>query len=175
MSDAGAVPVLIVGVGNAYRRDDGAGLAAAARLAEAAGAPVALHDGLGDGTALLETWRGAETVILLDATRSGAPAGTVHRLDGAPEAVARRAADPHASTHALGLADAIALGAVLRRLPRRLVIIGIEGSCFEHGVGLSPAVGRAVTAAVDAGLQEVARARSGSAPQGDGDVSRAAR
>jgi len=154
------VPVLVVGVGNAYRRDDGAGLAAAARLAEAAGAPVRLHDRLADGTALLETWRGAETVILLDATRSGAPAGTIHRLTGAPEAIARLEAHTGASTHGLGIAEAIALGAVLRRLPRRLVVIGIEGSCFEHGVGLSPEVGRAVTEAVDCGLQEIVRVRA---------------
>lgn len=162
--------MVIIGVGNAYRRDDGAGLAAAVRLGETAGMPVVLHDGLGDGTALLEVWREAETVILLDATRSGTPAGTVHRLDALREPDTVLDARPRTSTHALGLADAIALARVLRCLPRRLVVIGIEGSCFDDGVGLSPAVERGVHEAVDIGVQEIACAAGV-----NGDVSGTAR
>jgi hydrogenase maturation protease len=49
-----------------------------------------------------------------------------------------------ASTHALGLAAAIELARELGRLPRRLVVYGIEGERFELGEGLTPAVGDAV-------------------------------
>jgi hydrogenase maturation protease len=153
------MPVLIVGVGNAYRRDDGAGLEAAARLGARTGAPVVLHDGAGDATALLDAWSGAATVLLLDATRSEAPAGTIRRVEDALDGRGMLPPEQRASAHALGLADAIALGALLGRLPRRLIVIGIEGACFDHGVGLSPAVGRAVDAAVEMGRHDVARAR----------------
>jgi hydrogenase maturation protease len=61
-----------------------------------------------------------------------------------------------ASTHGLGVAEAVALGDALGRLPRRLIIIGIEGRRFEVGADLSPEVARAVDEAVRLGLEEVA-------------------
>ena len=156
--------MLVIGVGNRYRRDDGAGPAAAARLGAAAGTPVALCDGPGDATALLDAWRGAETVILFDAVRSGAAAGTLHHLDVGGEDASSEAVrilgaghGRGASTHGLGVTEAIALARTLRCLPGRLVIIGIEGSRFDDGVGLSPAVERALDEAVALGLHEIAR------------------
>lgn len=158
-----AVPVLVVGVGNRYRRDDGAGPTAAARLGEAARVPVALLDGIGDGTALLDAWRGADTVIVLDAMKSGAAPGTIRRLDAGtedgPADVAAMLGAGRAlggSTHGLGVAEAVALAQTLRRLPRRLVIIGVEGARFDAGVDLSPAVEQAVDEVVRLGLEEVA-------------------
>lgn len=168
MSDAvEGAPVLVVGVGNRSRGDDGAGLDAAVRLGAAAGVPVALLDAIGDGTALLDVWRGAGTVIVLDAMRSGAAPGTVRLLDAGvgagtdhrPAAVAAMLGAGRAlggSTHGLGVAEAVALGDTLGRLPRRLIIIGIEGTCFDAGADLSPAVERAVGEAVRLGLEEVA-------------------
>ena len=173
------VPVLVVGMGNRDRGDDGAGLAAAARIGAASGVPVALLDAIGDGTALLDVWCGVDTVIVLDAMRSGAAAGTVRRLDagldgglhhnaaggksaGTGHGPAKAAATLGAgrnlggSTHGLGVAEAIALGDALGRLPRRLVIFGIEGRRFDAGTDLSPEAARAVDEAVRLGLEEVA-------------------
>ena len=154
--------VRVVGVGNRDRGDDGAGLAAAQRLGEAANVPVTLLDAIGDGTALLEVWREADTVIVLDAMWSGAPPGTVRRLIGAEDTPATAAAMLSAgrrtggSTHGLGVAEAMALGEALGRLPRRLVVIGIEGARFDTGGPLSPEVERALDRAVGLGLEEVA-------------------
>lgn len=181
--------VRVVGVGNRYRGDDGAGLAAAKRLGAAANVPVTLLDAIGDGTALLEVWRDADTVVVLDAMNSGAAAGTVRRLDGSADGPATlaeilgagrtetaenrdascRGQEPTihgrrlssrmhgGSTHGLGVAEAIALGGALGRLPRRLVVIGIEGARFDAGEGLSPEVDRALDHAVALGLEEIAR------------------
>lgn len=155
--------VRVVGVGNRFRGDDGAGLAAAKRLGEAANLPVTLLDTTGDGTALLEVWREADTVVVLDAMSSGAAAGTVRRLDGAADGPATLAAMlgagriPGGSTHGLGVAEAIALGEALGQLPRRLVVIGIEGARFDPGEGLSPEVNRSLDHAVSLGLEEIAR------------------
>jgi hydrogenase maturation protease len=155
--------LLVVGVGNRYRGDDGAGLAAAARLGDAAGAPAMLLDNAGDGTVLLDVWQHADAVILMDAVRSGAPAGTVRRLhvltaDSPVDLAAAlgSARGPGGSTHGVGVAEAVALGRTLHRLPRRLVVIGIEGARFEAGVDLSPEVERALDEAVCLGLEEVA-------------------
>jgi hydrogenase maturation protease len=159
--------VLVVGVGNRCRGDDGAGLAAASRLGAAAGIPVALLDAIGDGTALLDVWRGADTVIVLDAMRSGAAAGTVRRVEARLDAGREREPATVAamlgagrnlggSTHGLGVAEAVALGDALGRLPRRLIILGIEGRRFDAGTALSPEAARAVDEAVRLGLEEVA-------------------
>jgi hydrogenase maturation protease len=158
-----AAPVLVVGVGNPYRRDDGAGLAAAARVGEAAGVPVRLVDARGDGTVLLDIWQATDTVVLIDAMRSGAAAGTVRRLEAGTDAGAADGAGMLSagqalggSTHGLGVAEAVALARTLGRLPRRLIIIGVEGARFDAGVELSPEVERALDEAVRLGMEEVA-------------------
>jgi len=163
MTEHATERVLVVGVGNRYRGDDGAGLAAAARLGEAAGAPVVLLDNSGDGTVLLDVWQHADAVIVIDAMRSGAPAGTVRRLHVLAEDSALALAPalgaargPGGSTHGVGVAEAVALGRTLHRLPRRLVVIGIEGARFDAGVELSHEMGRALDEAVRLGLEEVA-------------------
>lgn len=140
--------MLIIGIGNAYRRDDGAGLAAARRL-EALNLPgvaVLLHPG--EGASLMEAWQNADHVVLIDAVQSGAPPGTLHRIDASE-------CDPapaffSGSSHTLGVAEAIALARTLGRLPRRLVIFGIEGVDYTYGPGLTPEVENAVAQVTDA-------------------------
>lgn len=147
--------IVVIGVGNAYRRDDAAGLVMARRLWEAAGGSTTLRESSGEGTALMEAWDGAEAVILIDAVRSGAPAGTIHRLDAGAETL------PLAwfrySTHAFSVPEAIALARALNRLPPRLVVFAVEGAHFDAGVGLSPDVERAVDELVRRGLEELDR------------------
>jgi hydrogenase maturation protease len=50
-------------------------------------------------------------------------------------------------THAFGLAAAVELARALQRLPRRLVLVGVEGAEFEAGAALTPPVVRAVAPA----------------------------
>jgi len=128
--------VVVIGVGNAYRRDDGAGLALAGRLVRSPGVEVVRCED--EPTRLLEAWAGADLALVVDAVSSGAEPGTVHRLDAScrplPAAVFR------GSTHALGLGEAIELARALGRLPGRLLVYGVEGADFGTGEGLSPAV-----------------------------------
>jgi hydrogenase maturation protease len=73
--------VLLIGIGNAYRHDDAAGLMVARRLKERALSSCEVHEQVGEGTALMELWKGAERVVVVDAVQSGSPAGTIHRFD----------------------------------------------------------------------------------------------
>ena len=128
----------VVGVGNPGRGDDGAGPAVARRLRE-------LSPGLdvveqrGEALALLETFDGADVVVLVDALEPAGQPGRIHRLDGA----AALALAPRASTHGLGVAEAIELARVLGRLPEDLRVYAIEAESFEPGTDLSPAVAAA--------------------------------
>src|SRR2546425_140515 len=72
--------VLVIGVGNEYRSDDGVGLAVL-RVLKAAGLPqTCFIESNGDAMGLLEAWAAATNVILIDAVASGAAPGTIHRL-----------------------------------------------------------------------------------------------
>jgi hydrogenase maturation protease len=155
--------VLVIGVGNAYRRDDGVGLVVARRLRAEVPERVAVREESGEGAALMAAWEGADTVLIIDAVHSGAAPGTVQRLDAGERAIP---ADLfHFSTHAVSVADAVELARALGQLPPRLVVYGIEGRDFEAGVGLSPEVEEAARQVVGLVLEEVERAVS-SAPAG---------
>jgi hydrogenase maturation protease len=132
---------VIVGVGNDWRGDDAVGLVAARHLRSTL-PDVRVLELDGDPGALLDAWSGVREAIVIDAVRSGAPPGTIHRLDVSshPLPSGLRAG----STHALGLAEAVELGRALDRLPARLELYGIEAGRLATGMGLSPAVARAV-------------------------------
>jgi hydrogenase maturation protease len=130
--------LIVIGLGNAFRGDDAAGVALARALGE--DPRVIVHEG--EPIDLLDRWEGASDVIVVDAVNSGAPPGTIHRLDPLAEPIPT--ALSRGSTHALGLAEAIELARALDRLPHRLVVYGIEGERFTAGEALSPAVARAV-------------------------------
>jgi hydrogenase maturation protease len=136
---------LIVGAGNAFRRDDGAGLATAMRLrGTLATVPgdIRVLAKEGDLASLLDDWEGAAAVVVIDATESGTEPGTIRRYEvheqPLPAVFSRR------STHSFGVAEAVELARALGRLPARVVVFGIEGRDFAPGEGLSPAVDAAV-------------------------------
>ncbi len=146
--------VLIIGIGNAYRSDDGAGLAAAAELIRLRLPGADILQACGDGASLIEAWHGRKHVVLVDATSSGAAPGTIHRIETSTEALP--ASFSHHSTHSVNLAEAVELARVLNRLPERLTVLGIEGQDFRSGTDLSAAVHSAVDEVVRLICEELA-------------------
>jgi hydrogenase maturation protease len=142
-----AEDVLVIGVGNALRGDDAAGLELARRLRTER--TVAVRELEGEGIDLLDVWEGADAVVIVDAVRSGRAPGVVHRIDASAAPLPARL-QASTSSHAVGVADAIELARTLGRLPRRVVVLGVEGHRFDAGAPLSPEV--------SAALDEVARA-----------------
>ena len=152
MSDSG---VLVIGIGNELRGDDGVGIAVARRVSAApAPARIELRVHQGEPTALLNMWQGHRAVVLIDAMHSGAPAGTIHRFDANRGRLPARWGGS-SSTHAVTLAEAIELGRTLGRLPPTLIVYGIEGSAFATERTLSPALDAALPTLTDAVLREV--------------------
>ena len=139
--------IKIIGIGNPFRRDDSVGLAAARRLRETCSGAVVVEEASGEGGDLMERWRGCDRVILIDAVRSGARPGTIHRLDASSGPIPK--AFFSYSTHAFSVAEAVELARALGRLPRELVIFGIEGLDFSTGEGLTPPVEEALEEVVD--------------------------
>jgi hydrogenase maturation protease len=151
-------------VGNAFRGDDAVGLVVLERLREVLpAAPISntvrntieLIEASGEGAVLMDSWAAAQHVIVIDATASGAAPGTIHRLDAQAQPIP--ADFFHYSTHDFGVAEAIEMARVLGRLPASLIIYGIEGSSFDFGAELAPAVARAVPDVVQRVQDEIAR------------------
>jgi hydrogenase maturation protease len=138
---------LIIGIGNEYRGDDAVGLIVARRLRERLSDSVKVLEQTGDGAALMEAWRGVERVIVIDAVASGAAPGAIHRFDANTRPIPKNAF--RCSTHAFGVAEAIELSRALTRLPRSLMVYGIEGKNFAAGVGISPEVEKATCDAIN--------------------------
>jgi hydrogenase maturation protease len=147
--------LLVVGVGNAYRSDDAVGLIAARRVREEVGDLVTVREESGEGTALIESWRGADTVILIDAVRSSTEPGALCRFDARVRPLPATLF-PH-STHAFGVAEAVELARALDQLPSHLIVYGIEGKTFTAGVELSPEVEKAIAGLVERVRQELER------------------
>src|ERR1017187_6168806 len=102
----------IIGCGNIHRGDDGAGLLVARRLREMGSGDI--EQG-GEALSLIESWAGAEGVIVVDAVVSGKGPGEITVWDARahpiPSGLWR------GSTHHFGLAEAVELARVLDRLP----------------------------------------------------------
>lgn len=136
MKASGKPKPVVLCLGNADRGDDAQGPCCADLLARR-NIPVRIMDG--KAFELMDVFRLHPHVIIVDAIVSGSrPPGHVHCVDGPPGEVARFA--PSCSTHGFGLGEALRLGAVLKALPERLTIFGIESETFEWGAAPSPAV-----------------------------------
>ena len=115
------------------RGDDAAGLLVARSLRGRLPDGVRLLEHEGEPTALLDVWDGLDAAIVVDAVSGASHAGTVHRLELTSGPLPATLATH--STHAFNLAAAIELGRVLDRMPRRLVLIGIEGLGSRRALG----------------------------------------
>lgn len=158
--------VVVIGVGNPFRRDDGFGLAVLERLwdRQREGDPVLagieVAEESGEPVALISRWSGHAAAILIDAVTSDEQPGHLHRIECADGNWDVGRASRQASTHGLGVSEAVALGRVLGKLPGRLVIIGVETGNVDQGSGLTEAVAKAIApaeAAVVAELEKIAR------------------
>jgi hydrogenase maturation protease len=147
-------PVLVIGVGNLLRADDGASAEVVRRLRERRTQPgIEVSEQLCEPSDLLEAWQGRDAVVLVDTMRSGEPPGTIRRFDvsGEPLPASLRGS---VSTHGFGLHEAIELGRALHRLPRRVIVFAVEGCDFEAGATPSPEVEAAVGPLARAILRE---------------------
>jgi len=143
---------VVIGVGNEFRHDDGAGPAVVARICHRVppGARLVVTDG--EPARLIEAWTGAELAVVVDAVRAAPPRpGKVHRFVVDRPGTGTAAA----SSHGLGLDDAISLALALDRMPGRLIVHAIEAEDLTQGVGLTPAVAAAVITVAQAVLADI--------------------
>jgi hydrogenase maturation protease len=136
------VKALVVGIGNAFRGDDDAGLAVARLMKQEQPAGVVVLELNNNVTALIDHLPGYDLVMIVDATKSGSSAGTIHRIDASatplPEPGTTR------STHGMTVGSMLELARAQNFLPKKVLVYGIEGKQFEHGSPLTSEVEKAV-------------------------------
>jgi hydrogenase maturation protease len=145
--------ILVAGVGNVLRADDGFGPAVAARLDDLPDGVEVVETGIGGIALLQELLAGCDGLVLVDAVDRGAPPGTVFALE--PEVDdAVHVPDVHLANPERVLAMAKAMGA----LPERVLVVGCQpADVDELSEHLSPEVQRAVAVAA-ARVEEAVRA-----------------
>ena len=139
---SGIEKIIIIALGNRFRGDDGVGPVVADKLRSRLPG-CAIVEGREDSMAIVNAWEDAELAVIIDAAFSSASPGSIHRLEVGDQPLSKDIA--RCSSHGLGLAEAVELGKVLKRLPARLVIYAAEASSFEVGTALSPQVSAAAT------------------------------
>ena len=171
MSDAH--PILFAGVGSPHGDDRAGWLVADAIAADLW--PGVIVRKASVPASLLDWMDGVELLALCDACRGGGPVGSLQRFDWDSATGTRKAeggrrktegescnADVHfapsfrfppsafrlQSSHSFGVSAVLDLAHRLGRLPRHIIVWGIEGGTFEPGDGPSPELERAIPAIV---------------------------
>jgi hydrogenase maturation protease len=142
-----APAIVVIGVGNEFRRDDAAGLLVARALKAQVGqkldnGKVSVLECTGGSFELMDDWDGAGIAIIVDAVVSGADPGTVLRIDANEQPVPNQLF--RYSSHGFSIAETIELARLLGKLPPKVIIFGIEGADFGQGPGLSDEMAFAV-------------------------------
>lgn len=133
----GIAQALLIGVGNRYRMDDGAGPMVAEWVAQLV-PDLRVIEHSGEGASLIELWTPADEVVVVDAARPAGRPGRITNFDAGCASLPTEFF--HYSSHAFGVAEGIETARTLGRLPRSLRVFAIEGESFDHGVGLSARV-----------------------------------
>jgi hydrogenase maturation protease len=136
--------VIVAGVGNVLRGDDGFGPAVTELLDDLPEGADVIETGIGGIALLQELMAGCEGLILIDAVDQGEPPGTVILMrPDVPEAV--HVPDIHLANPDRVLSMAKTIGC----LPEKVIIVGCQVSSVDTlGEGLSPEVDRALAIAV---------------------------
>lgn len=146
--------IIVVGLGNSYRRDDGVGIVAAAALDELALPGVRVVTDVVEPMSLLEAWSGAGLAVVIDAAVvTPSMPGRVHRCTLGDVV----AASEGLSSHSVDIGRTHALGQALGRVPDALVVFTIEVADTGHGIGLTPQVAEAVPEVVGMAVAEIKR------------------
>ena len=147
--------VLVAGVGNDLRQDDGFGIAVVRRFSEG-GVPEGVQvfeSGIAGIRIVQELMDGYEALVIVDATDREEEPGTVYLLEVEvpdPEEVTEEGKQEFlADTHLAVPSKALTLARALKVLPPRVYILGCQPKECELGLDLSEPVERGAAEAVE--------------------------
>jgi hydrogenase maturation protease len=151
--------ILILGVGNLLRKDDGVGVQAVQRL-QALPLPggVTVVDAGTAGVGLVDILEGYERAVIIDAADMGLQPGSVAKFR--PEATQFRTPDFQLSMHSADVAGALELARALGRQLPELAVIGVQPRDTTWGTEMSVEVLAEMRHIVDLVLEEIGYCRT---------------
>jgi hydrogenase maturation protease len=147
--------IVVIGVGNRFRRDDGFGPTLLDAIAGDLPAHVVVSESDGEPARLIDMWADADLAVVVEAVRRGAAPGSIVDVDARDGLDGIERGGQAMGSHSLGIAEAIALGLSMGRIPRRLRIVGVEPADLGYGEGLSDSVSRSLASATRRVLRHV--------------------
>lgn len=130
--------IIILGIGNILLKDEGLGVRTIEYLRRFTLPPQAeLVDG---GTATFDLYpflTEADHLVVVDAVKGQMSPGTIYRLE--PKDLMPQQQSP-ISPHDLGLLDALDMAAKIGKMPRSVVIFGVEPKEIDWGMELTPEI-----------------------------------
>jgi len=130
--------ILVLGIGNILLSDEGIGVRVVEALQERYYIPDSLDvmDGGTAGLELSENIANRDHVILIDAVKTGAPAGTVIELfdDDVPRLFRTRI-----SPHQLGISDVLGILKIMGEIPKGFTLFGAVPYSLHTGTELTEA------------------------------------
>ncbi len=161
--------LLVVGLGNVLRSDDGVGVHLVRALAQETWPPsVRIVDAGTPGLALLDLIEDADHVVILDACQLDAPPGTIRTFT--PDEVRSRSEGTPLSVHQPDVLGALRLGEAVG-VSVSVTLVGIQPAGLEPGTELSPALTEAFPELLARVSDLVAEMCRGSDLATDGDES----
>ncbi len=146
--------IVVLGMGNLLRRDEGLGIRALVRLQQLYTIPpsIQLVDGGTMGLELLCYLEEAERVLILDAALTDGPPGTLLRATGEeiPAFLGMRT-----SPHEIALADLMAVTRLRNTEPDEVVVWGMQPNTIELGWELSDIVAAHLDNLAEVAAQEL--------------------
>jgi hydrogenase maturation protease len=138
--------ILVLGVGNTLRRDDGIGPVVIDLLSKEKKPGVDYLDGGIDGLALLDMIKPYQRAIIVDAVNMNVAPGTIKLFS--PDDAKINIKNDALSTHGFGLAEVIAFVEKLD-IKTELQIVGIQPLDISFGEGLTDVVKTKINDVID--------------------------
>ena len=145
--------ITVLGIGNLLLKDEGIGVHLVQKLAGTVDSTKVDLIDAGTSPEFMSLLGGnIDKLIVVDAVKAGNEPGTIYRLSPDNLDLDSR---PRFSLHDIGVLDNLKTMALLGRLPKSTVIIGVEPKTIEFGLDLSPEVEEKLPKIIDLVLKEI--------------------
>lgn len=149
--------IVIVGIGNILLSDEGIGVYVINELKNLQlPANVEVHDCGTGGLSILNVLDKAEKAVIIDAVKGGGSPGSIYSFT-LDEILTEDRRLKMTSLHDLDLTTALKIAELthIYKLPREIVVIGVEPASIEMGMELSPQIRRTIPKIIDLVLKEI--------------------
>lgn len=153
--------IVVIGIGNLIKSDDGVGVQVVRRLEDKVGAGVELVEGSIYCADLFNIIEGKDRAIFIDAIDAGDEPGAIFKFS--PDQVKQKTSAP-LSIHDFGLYELIVTSRLMGQCPEDITIFAVQVKNIEFGDQLTEQVAAAIPRVCELVLEEINRPAEGKQP-----------